>query len=151
MKSYIFIIAFALASFNTNAALNKWVDSEGKVHYSDTIPPEAAATQTVRNIASKGQGDASASPAPKSLPEREAELRKSRQAKDKATEKKAEEDSQANTKNLNCESARQNARTLEEGIRVTTYDEKGERSFMDDETRAKKLEEARSAISKNCN
>jgi hypothetical protein len=151
MKSYLFIIAVALTSVNANAALNKWVDSEGKVHYSDTVPPEAATSQSVRNIAGKGQGDASASHSPKSLPEREADLRKSRQAKEKASDKKAEEDAQADAKKQNCESARKDARIIEEGIRVVTYDEKGERSFMDDETRAKKLEEARQSISKYCN
>ena len=67
-------------------ALNKWVDADGKVHYSDIVPPEVS-TQTVRNIAGKGQENAPASFTPKSLAEREAELKKSKQEKEEASTK----------------------------------------------------------------
>jgi hypothetical protein len=152
MKSYFSIITLALISFSSHAALNKWVDSEGKIHYSDTVPPEASATQSVRNIAGKGSGESPSSGySPKSLSEREAELRKSRLAKEKDSEKKAEQDARAETKSQNCEAARHNAKAIEDGMRIVTYDANGERTIMDDEARAKKLEESRQAISKNCN
>lgn len=151
MKSLFLIITLALSGLNAHAALNKWVDAEGKVHYSDTIPPEATTTKTVRNISGNGQADAPAGYSPKSLAEREADLRKSKLAKEKASEKKAKEDSQSAARNQACEAARHNVRIIEEGVRVVTYDEKGERSFMDDETRTRKLEEARESVNRNCN
>ncbi len=150
MKRYLAVAAMALLTLNAHAALNKWVDEEGKVHYSDT-PPPAAKTQSVPNISGKGQVEAPATYSPKSYIERDAELKKSKQEKDEAAQKKAQQEAEAETKKRNCENARQNARALEEGARIITYDENGERSFLDDEARAKRLDEARKTISANCN
>jgi len=150
MKRYFTIITLALITFNVHAELNKWVDADGKVHYSDTPPPEVT-TQSVRNIAGKGSTEAPASYSPKSLAEREAEMKKSKQSKEEDSKKKAEENAQADAKRRNCEAARQNARSIEEGGRIYSYDEKGERKYLDDSARAQRLEEANKAISANCN
>ncbi len=150
MKHYFVIVVLSLLSLNANAALNKWVDADGKVHYSDTPPPEVSA-QTVRNISGKGQADAPASYSPKSYAEREAEMKKSKQAKDEASQKQAQKDADAEAKKNNCAAARENARILEESPRLVTYDANGERSFIDDSTRAQRLEDARKTISSNCN
>jgi hypothetical protein len=150
MKHYFVIVVLSLLSLNANAALNKWVDADGKVHYSDTPPPEVSA-QTVRNISGKGQADAPASQSPKSYAEREAEMKKSKQAKDEASQKQAQKDADAEAKKNNCAAARENARILEESPRLVTYDANGERSFIDDSTRAQRLEDARKTISSNCN
>jgi hypothetical protein len=150
MKHYFVIVVLSLLSLNANAALNKWVDADGKVHYSDTPPPEVSA-QTVRNVSGKGQADAPASYSPKSYAEREAEMKKSKQAKDEASQKQAQKDADAEAKKNNCAAARENARILEESPRLVTYDANGERSFIDDSTRAQRLEDARKTISSNCN
>ncbi len=150
MKPRLAFITLAIISLNAHAALHKWVDADGKVHYSDTVPPEVS-TQTVRNISGKGQTDAPASYSPKSVAEREADMRKTKQEKEEAAKKKAQQDANAETKSRNCEAARQNVRALEEGARIVTYDANGERSFMEDDTRAQRLEEARKAVSANCN
>jgi hypothetical protein len=105
----------------------------------------------VQNFTGKSQADAPAGYSPKTVAEREAEMKKSKQAKADASQKKAEQDNITETKSRNCEAARQNVRSLEEGVRITAYDAKGERTVMDDETRAKKLEESRQAITSNCN
>jgi hypothetical protein len=151
MKRYILVFSLALVGLNAHAALHKWVDADGNVHYSDTVPPEATATQTVRNVSGKGPADAPASFSPKSLAEREAEMKKSKHSKEEASQKKEQQDAVAENKNRNCAAARENARTLEESPRIVTYDANGERTYMDDEARAKKLEESRQTISNNCN
>lgn len=149
MKRLLPLITLALIGLNAHAGLNKWVDAEGKVHYSDTPPPDVK-TQSVRNIAGKGQTEAPASYTPKSIAEREADLRKSKLDKEEAAQKKAQQDAQTETKKQNCEAARQNARSLEEGGRMFSYDSKGERNYLDDDARAKRLEDARKAIASNC-
>lgn len=150
MKPFFAIITLALISSNAHAGLNKWVDADGKVHYSDTPPPEVT-TQTVRNIAGKGQTNAPASYSPKSVAEREAEMKKNKQSKDEAAQKKSQQDAEAETKKNNCASARENARSLEAGTRIMSYDANGERTYLEDDVRAQRLEEARKAISSNCN
>jgi len=151
MKRSFSILGIALISLSAHAGLSKWVDAEGKVHYSDTVPPEVTQSQTVRNISGKSQGDTPTGYSPKSLAEREADLKKSKQAKAAAAEKQSQQDAQAEAKSRNCDAARQNAKAIEDGMRIVSYDTNGERIIMDDETRAKKLEEARQTISANCN
>jgi hypothetical protein len=150
MKTCFAVITLALISFNAHAGLNKWVDADGKVHYSDTPPPEVT-TQTVRNIAGKGQPDAAASFSPKSVAEREADMKKAKKSKEEEAQKKAQQDAAVETKKNNCISARGNARTLEESARIVTYDANGDRTYLDDSARAQRLEEARKAISDYCN
>jgi hypothetical protein len=150
MKRLLPLITLALIGLNAHAGLNKWVDAEGKVHYSDTPPPDIK-TQTVRSVSGKGQIEAPATYSQKSIAEQEADLRKSKLDKEESAKKKAQQDAEADGKKRNCEAARQNARSLEEGGRVFSYDSKGERNYLDDEARAKRLEEARKNISANCN
>lgn len=150
MKLWSVIIALSLLGLNAHAGVNKWVDSEGKVHYSDAPPPEAK-TETVRNISGKGQTEAPASYSPKSYAEREAEMKKSKLEKEETAQKKAQEETNAKAKQANCEAARQNARSLEEGGRIYTYDKTGERNYLDDAAREQRLTEARKAISEFCN
>lgn len=150
MKRSFTLVSLILISLNSHAGLNKWVDAEGKVHYSDTPPPEVK-TQSVRNISGAGQPEAPASYSPKSIAEREADLKKSKLEKEEAAQKRAQENANAEIKKRNCEAARNNQRAIEEGSRITSYDEKGERIYLDDDARAQRLEEARKAIAANCN
>jgi Domain of unknown function (DUF4124) len=150
MKYLLTIIALALCSLNVHAGLNKWVDAEGKVHYSDTPPPEVK-TEAVRNISGKGQVEAPASYSQKSIAEREADFKKSKLEKEETAQKKSQQDAEKAIRKSNCESARHNARAIEEGARITSYDEKGERTYLEDSARAQRLEEARKAIAENCN
>jgi len=150
MKRLFFTIAIALTGLNANAELNKWVDSEGKVHYSDTRPPDVN-SESVRNISGKGQVEAPTSYSPKNIAEREADLKKSKLEKEEAGQKRAQQDAEAEAKKRNCDAARQMLRSIEEGTRLVTYDEKGERIVLDDDARAQRLEEANKAVSTNCN
>jgi hypothetical protein len=148
---YIFSAVLLLSiSLNVHAGVKKWVDADGNIHYSDSVPGDETKAQSVRNIAGKDQTDAPAAYTPKSYVEREAEMKKAKKQKQEASDKQAEQDARAAAKKQNCEAAHQNEKTLVESPRVTTYDEKGERTFMDDSERAKRLAEARKAISDNC-
>ena len=78
-------------------------------------------------------------------------MKKSKQAKDEASQKQAQKDAETETKKNNCAAARENARILENSPRLVTYDANGERTFVDDATRAQRLEETQKTISSNCN
>lgn len=150
MKRYFTILTLALIGFNAHAELNKWVDADGKVHYSDTPPPEAA-TQNVRVFSGKDQTEAPADHTPKTIAEREAEYKKSKQEKTEAAQKKAQQDANSEARKNNCAAARENARILEAGTPIVTLNANGERTYMDDSSRAQRLEQANKAISANCN
>lgn len=150
MKSATALLLLSFISMSAHAGLNKWVDENGKVHYSDT-PPTNAKVESVRVITGKGQEAAPADYSSKNYSQREAELKKARQEKKDAAEKSAREADQQEARKRNCAAARENLRVLESGTRLVTYDENGERSFMDDAARAERLNEARSVVSNNCN
>ena len=150
MKRHLVTVLLLFLALNAQAGLNKWVDADGKVHYSDTPPPDVTA-ETVHDFNGKGQADAAPGYTQKSLAEREADWKKSKQEKEDAAKKQAEKDKQAEARKSNCAAARENVRILEDSPRISTIDENGQRTFMDDAARSQKLEEARKVISESCN
>lgn len=155
MRHYL-AICLLLTSANAFGALHKWVDAEGVVHYSDSVPSAGVKSKTLRVTSVAPDADSSATgssgvTAPKTLAEKEAEARKAQKAKNEASEKSAREQEFANNKKKNCENARTSLTGLENSPRLVTYDAKGERTFMDDAQRQQQIDEARKAISINCN
>lgn len=151
MKHCLATVALFIFILNAHAAAHKWVDADGKVHYSDSIPPEVTTAETVRNISRKGEAEAPVTIPAKSIAEREAEYKKSKHEKEESSQRKTQEESRVDEKKHNCEVARQNLRTLEEGGRIVTYDANGERTYLDDSTREQRLAEAQKSVSENCN
>ena len=151
MRFLISAVLLLSISLTAHAGIKKWVDADGNVHYSDSGPEDNVQTQSVRNVAGKDQANVPSGYTPKSPAEREAEMRKSRKLKDEASQKQTEKDAQAAAKKQNCDNARKNVQTLEDSPRVTTYDQNGERTFMEDSERAQRLEEARKAVGDYCN
>lgn len=103
------------------------------------------------NAPAATEAGASAPGAPKTIYEKEAEMKKQRKAKEEAGQKAAQEKEQADTKRRNCEQSRSTLATLQNAPRVTVYDEKGERSVLDDAARQQRISEAQDAVSRYCN
>ncbi|HLP99068.1 MAG TPA: DUF4124 domain-containing protein [Sideroxyarcus sp.] len=150
MRRQLAFIVLSVAGLSAHAGVNKCVDSDGNVVYSDTCTADKVKIGTVRNVAGK-ESAAPTSPPQKNYMEREAELKKTKQAKDEAEKKKDQQQAIAEAKKQNCLSAQNSERTLMEGGRIVTYGENGERSYMDEAAREQRLENARKAISENCN
>lgn len=148
---YCLAIFLLLTSISSHAALNKWVDADGKVHYSDTAPADVKAEKLRRSAAPDPISAVSGIAAPKSLAEREAEWKKSQKRKEEAAQKADQEKEAASIKQKNCEAARGNLATLENSPAIVSYNEKGERIYMDDASRKQSIEESRKAVSSYCN
>ena len=140
-----------LASMNSSAALNKRVDANGKVHYSDTAPTDAT-VQKIRTSSAPDTGtQASGVPAQKTLAEREAEWKKSQKAKEETSAKEAKEQEAIQIKQKNCDSARSNLAGYENSPRMVTFNANGEKTILDESARQQKIDEARKAVSSFCN
>jgi hypothetical protein len=157
VMSKFLLILLMLASANTFAAVSKWVDAQGRVHYSDQPPPPEARAETLRSesdtegtAGTSGVTATSAPAAPKTIAEREAELKKAQQAKQAAADKAAKEQAAAEAVKANCANAQQNLRNLQEGGRMVVVDANGERSYMDDTQRRQRIEKAQQEISNLC-
>jgi hypothetical protein len=152
MKTFL-LLFLILASPNGYAALNKWVDSEGRVHYSDIPPPpEIKATKL------PGATSGEISPAPnetdatesQSIAEREAELKKAQQDKKAAEEKSAKDLAYAESLKESCAAARKNLMVLNDGRRIAELDDKGETVYMGDDQRQKNVAKTEQDIAKYC-
>jgi len=151
---HILLASLLFISINSYAEIKKWVDEEGKVHYSDTSPNNINA-KTIRNTARHDNADtltpASGVAIPKTLAERDAEWKKSQKTKEEDAQKVAKEKEAALTKQKNCEISRNNLATLENSPEISSYNSKGERTLMDDNARKQSIKEARKAITTFCN
>lgn len=155
--SKFLLILLMLSSANAFAAISKWVDAQGQVHYSDQPPPPEAKAETLRSASgnegtagTSGVTAASAPAAPKTIAEREAELRKAQQAKQEAADKAAQKQAATDAVKANCATAQQNLRTLQAGVRMVEIDANGERSYIDDTQRQQRIEKAQQEISNLC-
>lgn len=151
------------------AAQWKWRDAQGRVQYSDRPPPTTVPDRDIlaRPAAARTPGTgivsspsvtgasgpvsgstASAVPAPAAASAPTAgETR--RRAQEDAT-RRADEERQARQRADNCARARDYARTVESGQRLTRTNERGEREFLDDGQRAAELRRAREVIASDC-
>jgi hypothetical protein len=144
MKLFLSICFFSI-SINAYGALNKWVDSDGKVYYSDEPPPVNVKSQALQ-VASPVSGV----PTQKSIAEREMDLKKSLKAKDEADAKALLQQEQLQAKQKNCDAAKLNLRTFESSLPVQTINEKGERTLLDTTSRQQGIEEAHKQIGLYC-
>jgi len=152
MKKLLLILSI-LTSANAFAGLSKWVDADGKVHYSDQPPPanvKATTLRTSSDAAAPESAAASAPAAPKTIAEREAELKKAQRAKKEADDRAAQEQARAQGEKTNCDAAQQSLRALQEGMRIVEVDAQGERSYLDDEQRRQRIEKAQQNIRTYC-
>jgi len=149
---------------NAFAEVNKWVDEKGRVHYSDQPPPsvvkskklgakarENIPAETSDTPESGNQADSENSDEPKTIAEREADLRKKQKADKEAAEKAAKEKAGKEANRDSCARAQLNLKALQGEMRITELNEKGEQVYLDDEQRKQRIEKVQQEISKNCN
>lgn len=151
------LIFLILASANAFAEVNKWVDDQGRVHYSDQAPPPEVQAKALRSASgSEGAGSASGvagtnSPAAsKSFAEQEAALKREQQAKQAAAAQAAQKQAAADALKANCESAQQNLRSLQSGARIMDTGVNGERYFIDDSQRQQRIDKVQQDIRNLC-
>ena len=156
MDKYL-LICLMLVSTSAISALNKWVDANGQVHYSDIPPPPDKNTKILRaapgitGSRSAGESTASSAPAaPKTIAEREIELKKTQQAKKEAADKSAKIQADAEANKAYCSTLQKNLRALQEGIRMVELDANGNQFFIDDEQRQQRIAKTQQDINSSC-
>lgn len=154
MHKYL-IVLLVIASSTSYAAANKWIDAQGKVHYSDQSPPAHAKSQSTLNIntpevpvATSGVSGVPATSNP--APNNDA-VQNAAAAKKAAADKAAFDAAMKEAKQANCAAAKQNLANLKDGIRIVVADPTtGERSYLDDAQRQKSMDESQQQVDKSC-
>ncbi len=145
----------------------QWRDAQGRLNWSDRPPPSSVQPRDIlsqpapppatRNtvVAATSSSDAAkpaATPAKPeaSLKEREMEAARKKAEQDTKDQRKAQEDQQAAAQKENCVRARANVAGLESGGRVSRFNEKGEREYLDDAQRASEMARSREIATSSC-
>ena len=145
-----------------------WTDAKGSKQYSDMPPPSSvpsshilkrpgtAATGAMATRA-PADDDGSVAPAegaaktggPMTVAERNADYQKRKIEQAEKDKKIADATRASAEKSANCEKMQNYNRALDEGMRITSIDKNGERSYLTDEQRAAEIQKNQRAI-KDC-
>lgn len=152
------MLAFAATAF---AQMYRWVDKDGRVHYTATPPPPGVKARTLQapsapaaapapDDAAKDAGAKDARKGALTPAEQEQEFRRRQLEAQKAREKEALAAKEAEAKQENCARAREALRTFESGQRISRTDAQGERYYLEDDARARETEAARRGVQDWC-
>jgi hypothetical protein len=158
------LLLAAMAAFAAHApahAQYSWIDDHGTRVFSDRPPPpgtpasrilQAPRAPTAASLyglpapaapATAETKAEAAKPQPPTLAERDADFRK-RTAQRDADERKAADEAQRKTDLAEqCAAARRNEAALTSGERMADMDDKGERAFLSDDEKARRLVQVR--------
>jgi len=159
MKSFtkisfgVLLIALTLTLSNQLSAkkIYKWVDENGKVHYSDRPINENAESLEIKDKITPEQQQEARNQAQKLI-----QLQKRRvgnELSDIRDKKRAQEKADRESQELKqaCKQARQGVKILEYQAPVFEEDGKGNRRYMEDKERQQELTRLKSEIAKHCN
>lgn len=163
MKRITVAVSLALCmALPASAQMYKWVDSNGKVQYSDKPPPSNIKTEILRaparasstpaaSEAKGGQPKDAAKAAPKTTAEQDQAFRKRQLDAVKVQEEEARKQAQVRDRAENCTRAQAALANLQIGGRVARIDEKGERVILDENQIAQETARARQEAAAACN
>ena len=174
-RSVPIAVALALASASAAAPVQaqyQWRDENGRMTFSDLPPPASTPPARVLRAPARPAPQAPTAPSaaaplpqtgaalrdaggpgasqPASAADRELEFRKRQLERSDAERKQAERRAQAERNARACEDARGSMRVLESGMRITQVNGNGEREYLSDEARERKLAAMRQDIEQQC-
>lgn len=162
MKLALLLVCVALLPVSANAEIYKWKDKNGTIRYSDTPPPSNIKIEPIGKKIPKSSVATPAVTAEENAagtvasPPKDAALSKdeaaAKRAKDAETQKKIEASKQQELKikQENCAVAKRNLATYNNGGRISTVDERGERAYLGDDEIAKGKADSQRDVEKYC-
>lgn len=146
MKRLLGIALTGFAFSASAAAVHKWVDENGKVHYSDQPPPGKTNSQKT-DIPVR---PALPAPPSKSLADKEMEFRKRRMEAEETRIKQEKAEMEARSRQQNCDLALGRLNALQAGGRIVRFNAQGEREFLGDDERPREIAAARTDAERWC-
>ncbi|MCV2369332.1 DUF4124 domain-containing protein [Roseateles oligotrophus] len=142
----------------------KWRDGAGKLQFSDLPPPQGTPEKDILQrpksqqpprivVGPYGASAASVAATAASGPskaELERQAREKQQDKDVQARQKENEAKLAEQRRDNCVRAKENMKLLQDGVRLTRNNDKGEPIVIDDRQRAEEMQRTRSIIDSEC-
>ncbi|MGC2520918.1 MAG: DUF4124 domain-containing protein [Burkholderiales bacterium] len=155
MTRLVFFFLALLGATGAQAQVYKCIDPAGKTVYLQTPCPAGSRSATLGRKVPEAPAPAAAEKAaaksgPKSVAEQEQAFRKRQEEQQKAQKKNEDSLAESKEKEDNCRRARAQLTQYEIGGRISRYDEKGERYFLDDDQINQEKTKARSLVDQWC-
>src|SRR5438874_8777867 len=133
MKLALSVVASALIAAPAWAQVYKCVDASGNTVYSQSpCAPGQSAKVLSRKAPAEAEAPAAAKPGAKPAANPEQDFRKRQKEREESDKKAAEQSAEAKQRADQCTRAKEAIAQYELGGRFSRIDEKGERSYMDD-------------------
>lgn len=153
LRKTLTLLLLCAAPLAAQAQIKCWTGADGKRSCGDT-PPAGAKVTTVKVPSSPPPAPAASKDAkkgPLTPAEQAAEFRKRQAEAQKAAAKADQERQEAALKRENCERAKETVGGIQSGQRISRFNEKGERFFLDESQMQQELAKARQTVQQWCN
>jgi hypothetical protein len=149
LRSFAFCMALTLSAVASASAVYKWVDPDGRVHYSD-VPPSDKATLVDIIVSRPPSQERAPAPAASARVSRSAPTQdQSKQKADQAVAQEVNSDlAKANVKK--CNEAKERYRTAIESHRLYKLGPNGERQYLSDSELSQARMDARRDVDESC-
>lgn len=149
------LLLLCAAPLAAQAQIKCWTGADGKRSCGDA-PPAGAKVTTVKVPSSPpppaaAKDSKGAKKGPMTPAEQEQAYRKRQADAEKAAAKAAEERQEAALKRENCERARESVSAIQGGQRLSRFNDKGERIFLDEGQMQQELAKSQQGVQQWCN
>ena len=149
MKTHLGLFVFLLCSTTAQADLYKWVDEQGKIHYSDQPASGKTKSETKLEISNPSSGTATPDKS-KSWQEKDLDYKKRQASAAENEAKKQKEAQETKIAQENCTKAKNSLSQLESIAPVYSYNETTGRSYLNEAQRTEAIEKARKSVVEWC-
>lgn len=143
------IVLLVTAASSPQAAIYRWMDDQGVVHYSETPPPAENVDRGTR-ITTDGPATGATAQARQRLRAMEEQLEAMSKQRQEAATEAAEAQREEERLASNCTAARKNLTNLENRRQRRIVDDAGNVTALTEEDRQQRMAEARTQIAENC-
>ena len=151
LAKLIILAGAILFSTSAFAAIYKWTDEQGNVHYGQQRP--TTATSEKMNVQQHAPENTSTYNRPGSQKDAKSTDKSGNNAKpanEQKAEKKTETKAEKKKRLAACEQARKSLKTMEEVGRIRAKDKDGNTTFLSQQQKEEKMKQSRKMLSKHC-
>lgn len=153
MDKLAFLITILVVIFSSEtiqAKVYKWVDENGKVHYSDKPFDDKAKELKINDNVNPQQQRAAKERAKKLIEMQQRSVKNRLETEQEKRQQQQQNEEQSRQHSIACARAKEGLRILQMQRPIYDMDEKGERRFISDEERKREIAKYKQVIADGC-